>query len=336
MERLKDADPKRIGAVAIRGRLGNGGMGRVYFGVTDDGDAVAVKVIREDLLGRDEVRGRFARELDALRSVQSPHVASLLAASDEDEEKPWLAIEYIRGLNLKELIEERGPLGAEQTAILGLLLTKALADIHAAELLHRDLKPGNILMGREGPKVIDLGLAAFLDGPTDLTSSQFPLGTPACMSPEQITTPRSLTAAVDVYALGATLMFVLTGRFPFHDRVAIALMHKITDPTTPPDLSGVPEPFEPFLRRMLAFDPAARPAVTELHDWFTQLIGGQVPPAIGNLAVATYVERDSDPLEPTPPQRPQRKDLSSFAPPGSVIHKLAERLRTNYASTARF
>ncbi|MEV6769689.1 serine/threonine-protein kinase [Nocardia sp. NPDC051030] len=336
MERLKSTDPKRIGGVAIRGRLGNGGMGRVYFGVTGDGDPVAVKVIRDELLGRTEVRARFARELDALRSVQSPHVAPLLAASDESEERPWLAIDYIRGLSLKELIEERGPLGAEQTATLGLLLTKALADIHAAELLHRDLKPGNILMGREGPKVIDLGLAAFLEGPTDLTTSEARLGTPVCMSPEQINTPRELTAATDVYALGSTLLYVLTKHFPFQDQVALVLLHKISSPNTQPDLGGVPESFEPLLRRMLAFDPAARPAVSELHSWFEQMVGNQLSTAIRNLAVTTYVERDTDPAEQIPPRKPPRKDLSTVAPPGSVIHRLAERLRNNYASTARF
>ncbi|MGW4244584.1 serine/threonine-protein kinase [Nocardia sp. NPDC004722] len=336
MERLKDTDPKRIGDVAVRGRLGNGGMGRVYFGVTDDGDPVALKLIREDLLGREEVRARFARELDALRSVQSPHVATLLTASDEEEERPWLAIEYIRGLSLKELIETRGPLDADQTAVLGLLLTKALDDIHAAGLLHRDFKPGNILMGREGPKVIDLGLAAFMEGPTDLTGSQAHLGTPVCMSPEQITTPRHLTAAADIYALGATLMYVLTRHFPFQDKAAPTLLYKISDPKTLPDFSGVPESFEQILHRMLAFDPAARPPVSELHAWFTQLIGNRLPAAIRNLAVSTYVERESDPPEPTPPPRPHRKDLSTFAPPGSVIYQLAERLRTNYASTARF
>ncbi|WUV49929.1 serine/threonine protein kinase [Nocardia vinacea] len=336
MDHLQVSDPKQIGEIAIRGRLGNGGMGRVYFGVTDDGDPVAVKVIRDDLLGRAEVRARFARELDALRSVQSPHLAALLAASDDDDERPWLALEYIRGLSLKELIETRGPLSVEQTAILGLLLTKALADIHAAELLHRDLKPGNILMGREGPKVIDLGLAAFAGGPTDLTGSAAHLGTPACMSPEQINTPRQLTAATDVYALGASLLYVLTKHFPYQDQVVVALLLKISDPNVPPDLRGVPDSFEPLLRRMLAADPADRPTVPELHTRFEQLVGPQQSAAIRNLAITTYVERDTDPSEPEPLRRPPRRDLSAVAPPGSVLHRLSERLRNNYASTARF
>ena len=185
-------------------------MGRVFYGMTDDYEPVAVKVIRDDLAGRAEVRARFAREMDALRTVQSPYVAALVDASGEDEERPWLAVEYVRGLSLKEFVETRGPLGADNAATLGMLLAGALEDIHEAGLVHRDLKPGNILLGRDGPKVIDLGLVAFAEGPTDLTRTDSAIGTPACMSPEQAGRPKEVTAATDVYALGATLVAVLT------------------------------------------------------------------------------------------------------------------------------
>jgi len=145
---LERSDPVRLGSITLRGRLGSGGMGRVYYGLTDDYEPVALKVIREDLAGRAEVRARFARETDALRTVQSPQVAALIDASDEDADQPWLAVEYVRGLNLKEYIDSRGPLDPQQAATLGALLAGGLGDIHRAGLLHRDFKPGNVLLGR--------------------------------------------------------------------------------------------------------------------------------------------------------------------------------------------
>lgn len=160
-------------------------MGRVYYGVTDDREQVAVKVIRADLIDRDEVRERFARETEALRTVQGAHIASLVDASEADEEQPWLAMEFVRGLTLKEFVTDRGALSVEQAAALGVLLADALRDVHAAGLLHRDLKPANVILGRDGPMVIDLGLVAFAEGPSDLTTSTATLGTPACMAPEQ-------------------------------------------------------------------------------------------------------------------------------------------------------
>ncbi|MEU1982517.1 serine/threonine-protein kinase [Nocardia sp. NPDC019395] len=335
MQPLKSTDPKQIGPIAIRGLLGYGGMGRVYFGLTGDAEPVAVKVIREDLLGREEVRARFFRELDALRSVQGPQIAALLDASDETDERPWIAIEYIRGLTVKELVETRGCLSLEHAATLGLLLAKALADIHAAELLHRDLTPGNVLMSREGPKVIDFGLAAFADGPSDLTGSAAHLGTPPCMSPEQVNSPRQISTASDVYSLGATLLYSLTGHYPYRDRVTAARLLKISDPNSPPDLDGLPDQFEPLVRRMLAHEQADRPTVPEVRAWCERLVGSQVNAAIRSLAVGNYVERETDPEQAAPP-KPVPKDLSAVAPPGSVIHRLAERLRREYAATARF
>lgn len=339
MDPLERSDPVRLGSITLRGRLGAGGMGRVYYGLTDDYDPVALKVIREDLVGRREVRDRFAREIDALRTVQCPHVAALVDASDEDEERPWFATEYIRGLNLKEYLDSHGPLGPEYAATLGALLAAALKDIHRAGLLHRDLKPGNVLLGRNGPKVIDLGLAALLEGTSDLTASGATLGTPPCMAPEQAASAKDVSAASDVYALGATLLFTLTGHYPYEARTVPALLVRIASPEVKPDLGGVPAEFEQPLAEMLAHDPEARPTVPQAYERLKALAtasGISFAVATRRLVTATYVERDDDPQDVTPEPRPRRRDVSEFVKPGSVVARLADHLRAEYAADALF
>ncbi|MEU7746724.1 serine/threonine-protein kinase [Nonomuraea sp. NPDC049158] len=331
MDPLDRSDPKRVGVITLLGRLGFGGMGRVFYGVTENSEAVAVKVIREDLVTRTEVRARFARETDALRTVQGPHIAALVDASDADEEQPWLAVEFIRGLTLKEFVESRGPLEDTDAAALGVTLAGALKDIHTAGLLHRDLKPANVLLGRDGPKVIDLGLVAFAEGPTDLTTTESTIGTPACMSPEQANTPKQLTAAADVYSLGATLLFAMTKHYPYSGKTVAAMFMNIMSADILPDLDGLSDTAKPLIEKMLAHDPGARPTVSQTHDWLKELCG---PAALKRLVEATYVERDTDPEEVSPPPRPPRKDLSEVVIPGSVVARLADRLRAAYSANA--
>jgi len=333
VEGLERSDPRRIGGrITLHGRLGSGGMGRVYYGVTDQYEQVAVKVIRAELIDRDEVRERFARETEALRTVQGAHIASLVDASDADGEQPWLAMEFVRGLTLKEFVSERGPLSIEHAAALGVLLADALHDIHAAGLLHRDLKPANIILGRDGPTVIDLGLVAFAEGPTDLTTSAAALGTPTCMAPEQALTPKQITAAADVHALGATLLYALTGHYPYKADTIVALMAKIVSADAPPDMSGLPDAFVAPVAAMLAHDPGARPTVANARARLKALCD-PLPAATRALTLATYVERESDP-EDVPPRPRRRVDLSQVAPPGSAVARLADRLRAAYAVTA--
>jgi len=120
VEPLKPADPAELGGIALRGRLGRGGMGTVYYGVTPDGEQVAVKMIREDLLEKSEARGRFDREGLAIGMVQGPRVANLITASPPDEAPPWFAVEYVRGLTLTEYVTQYGPLPTELAAALGI------------------------------------------------------------------------------------------------------------------------------------------------------------------------------------------------------------------------
>jgi eukaryotic-like serine/threonine-protein kinase len=339
MDPLKSADPGQIGDIQLHGRLGQGGMGMVFFGVTVEGDRVAVKMIREELAGNPDVRARFEREIVALRMVQGPRVAGLVDTSEPEAARPWLAVEYVRGLTLRDYVQAAGPLPAEMGAALGILLAEGLAEIHRAGLLHRDLKPANILLGRDGPKVIDFGLAALADGTAELTASTDMIGTPACMPPEQVSSPRDLTAAADVYALGAALLFALTGHYPYTRPTLPALLHAIMDPAVVPDLAGLPPSLAP-ISAMLDHDPASRPGVhtvdSSLRDVLAA-VGLPVRAARIRLAELTYTERTADPpADIEPPRPPRRRPLREPRAPDDVVAVLAEKLRRDYARAAPF
>jgi serine/threonine protein kinase len=338
VDALKPSDPKQIGDIRLLGRLGRGGMGLVYFGVTEEGDPVAVKVILPVHADTPAVRERFNREIVALRMVQGAGIASIVDASGEDAEQPWLAVEYIRGMTLREYVDSQGPLGAEMGAMLGVLLAEALAAVHQAGLLHRDLTPRNILLGQDGPKVIDFGLVSLTDH-SDLTGTAEILGTPGCLSPEQITSPKDVTQAADVYGLAASLLFGVTGHFPFERGQVHALLFAISDPNMAPDLSRVPTALEPVITDMLGKEPESRPHLAEVTDRLGKVVGMTGTPlsmAQLQLARLTYAERPDDPpldtLGPTTATtQTRRRPRPEPRVPTPIVGRLSDRLRRGYA-----
>jgi eukaryotic-like serine/threonine-protein kinase len=338
MKPLMPADPAAIGDIELRGRLGEGGMGTVYFGVTQDGDRVAVKTIRQDLTGNDEAKARFDREILVLGMVAGPRIAALLAAADPEEVPPWLATEYIQGLTLSQYLQERGPLTTTMAAALGVMLAEGLSDIHEVGLLHRDLKPGNVILGADGPRIIDFGLAGLADGTGDITHTSGMVGTPVCMAPEQAASPRDLTAAVDVYALGAVLMFAMTGRYPYQRPTVPALLLAVTDPATDPDLSGLPEQVEPLITGMLAHHPESRRTLADVAAGLKTILndaGLSLTEAQSGFAQLTYVERDTDPSPAPPPSAVSRRRLPGTPHvPSDLVQAVAEGLRLEYARGA--
>ncbi|MEW1873559.1 protein kinase [Streptomyces caelestis] len=161
------------------------------------------------------------------------------------------------------------------TAGPGAVLAEALSAVHAQGLLHRDLKPANVLMGPNGPKIIDFGLAAFTESSVSLTAPHQVVDTPVCMAPEQAAGVKPLTAAVDVYALGALLLFAVTGHYPHEAATPYMVFHLVTDPGTAPDLSGVPDELAPLLSGMLAQDTAGRSSLTEVVQRYRSVIEAQ-------------------------------------------------------------
>ncbi|MCC9705043.1 serine/threonine protein kinase [Streptomyces sp. MNU76] len=211
-------------------------MGQVYLGESPGGEPVAVKVIKPSVVDS-ETRTRFAQEVEILKTIWGARIAALLDA-DPDAERPWLATEYVEGLDLSRHVAAHGPLPALLTAALGATLAEALAGVHRQGLLHRDLKPANVLLGPNGPKVIDFGLAVFAESSVSLTAPHMVVGTPSCMPPEQANGEKPLTPAVDVYALGAVLLFAASGHAPYRADHIHLLFHQVADPGARPTCPG--------------------------------------------------------------------------------------------------
>ncbi|MGW3255711.1 serine/threonine-protein kinase [Streptomyces fungicidicus] len=270
---LNPEDPTSMGDFELLGRIGQGGMGQVFLGESLGGEPAAVKVIKPSVVDS-ESRQRFAQEIEVLKTIWGARVAAFLGA-DAEAEQPWLATEYVDGPDLARHVRTHGPLPSVLTAALGAVLAEALSGVHAQGLLHRDLKPANVLLGPNGPKIIDFGLAAFTESSVSLTAPHQVVGTPICMAPEQAAGVKPLTAAVDVYALGALLLFAVTGHYPHEAATPYMVFHLVTDPGTAPDLSGVPDELAPLLTGMLAQDAAGRPSLTEVVQQCRSVIEAQ-------------------------------------------------------------
>ena len=251
---LADSDPRQLGRFRVLGLLGEGGMGRVFFGRSPGGWAVAIKVIHAGLAADPAFRARFAHEVATARAVGGIYTASVVDA-DTAAERPWLAVEYVAGPSLSDAVTAGGPLPLPAVLRLGLGLAEALQAIHAAGVVHRDLKPSNVLLAADGPRVIDFGIARAAEH-SSLTRTGTILGSAGFMAPEQITGGETGPAA-DVFALGAVLTFAATGQGPFGEGRTEALAYRVVyaDPT----LDGVPHPVREIVARCLAKDPRYRP-----------------------------------------------------------------------------
>ncbi|SFY53813.1 bifunctional serine/threonine-protein kinase/ABC transporter substrate-binding protein [Streptomyces sp. F-1] len=258
---LGPCDPSFIGGHRLLARLGEGGMGVVYLGRTESGALAAVKVIQAEFAHDDAFRARFRREADAARRVDSPWVVKVTGA-DPDAEQPWLATAFEPGPSLADAVGRHGPLPLRTVRLLGKMLARALAAVHEAGLVHRDVKPGNILLAADGPRLIDFGIARSLDD-TAITSADLVVGSPGFLSPEQATAGgERLGPASDVFSLGCVLAYAATGRPPFGRGAVDALLYRAVHDS--PDLDGVAEETAAVLLRCLAKDPADRPSAAEL------------------------------------------------------------------------
>ncbi|MFI7418445.1 protein kinase [Nonomuraea sp. NPDC049684] len=240
--------------------------GEVFLGRSPGGRLVAVKVVRSELAGNSEFRRRFTSEVDAARKVGGFYTAQVVGA-DTDAVRPWLATAYIPGPSLHQAVDEHGPLPLESAAVLGAGLAEGLAAVHACGMVHRDLKPGNVILAEDGPRLIDFGIARALDA-TSHTQISTVLGTAAFMSPEQAM-GREGGPPSDVFSLGCVLAFTVTGRSPFGTGPVHAVVFRVVH--ADPDLQGVPAPLAAVVAACLAKDPAARPSLEQVLTRLTAL-----------------------------------------------------------------
>ncbi|MFF4231628.1 serine/threonine-protein kinase [Streptomyces sp. NPDC001820] len=262
MQPLDPGEPQSIGAYRLLGRLGAGGMGRVYLGRSAGGRTVAVKVVHPHFALDEEFRARFRREVEAARRVGGQWTAPVLDA-DPEAPVPWVATGYVAGPALSQAVADHGPLPTRSVRVLGAGLAEALAAVHGLELVHRDVKPSNVLLTLDGPRLIDFGIARATDGTASLTSTGVSVGSPGYMSPEQIL-GKAVTGAADVFSLGAVLVYAALGAAPFPGDSSAALLYKVVHEE--PELGSLEGDLRELVADCLAKDPAARPTPADIAN----------------------------------------------------------------------
>lgn len=261
MHSLDGSDPSHIGRYRLVGRLGEGGMGRVYLARSPGGRPVAVKVINDHLRHDDHALSRFRREVETLGTVRSAYTASLIDA-ELDTPPYWLATEYVPGPTLHAAVMSHGPLPADLARIMLAALAEGLDAIHVRGVWHRDLKPQNVILSATGPQLIDFGIARN-SGPSDLTQVGSAMGSPGYIAPETITGSETGPGA-DVFALGATLAFAVTGRPPYGDGSFAAVSYRSVHGEV--DLRGVDPGVAGLISACVHIDPARRPGLQRIVE----------------------------------------------------------------------
>ncbi|WRZ54784.1 serine/threonine protein kinase [Streptomyces sp. NBC_01314] len=300
----------------MQARIGEGGMGTVYLSHTRGGQPVALKVIRREYGQDPDFRRRFEQEVQAARRVQGYHIVPVVD-HDTNGELPWLASAFIAGIPLHDALVAFGPLPLPAVFQLVGCAARALTSIHAAGVIHRDLKPSNILLGSQGPFVIDFGIARAADA-THLTQSGGLIGTPQYMSPEHAL-GEQVTPATDVFSLGLIAAVAATGRHPYGDGGAITIAAQIANTAQrPPKLDGYDERLRPLLERCLTAEPAERVGTEELATLCQESAGRGLSDFSGWLPApltAEIARREQSAQTPPRPTAPQMPAAPPTAPP---------------------
>lgn len=309
-EPLEDDDPRRIGPIPLLGRLGAGGMGRVYLGV-HEGRYAAVKQVLPSVAGEDkDFLRRFGHELDNLARLPEEATAPLLAG-DREARPPWFATAYVPGLTLREAVDLHGPLPAEALWLVLREAATGLAAVHALDMVHRDLKPSNVMLTLDGLTLIDFGVARAADQ-SQLTRTGMVVGTPAYMSPEQASGKRAAGGVVDVFALGSVIAYAASGRPPFGDESGHAVLYRIVHEE--PDLQPLRD-LDPELADVVAScldkDHEGRPTAAELLA-IAERHGPYEPPPWPRAVAAVLAERAAFVKE-----LPRAADLPDPEPPAT-------------------
>ncbi|MEU3957409.1 serine/threonine-protein kinase [Streptomyces achromogenes] len=280
---LGPTDPEQVGNYRITDRLGSGGMGVVYDALSDTGRRVAVKVVHQQYADDPDFRARFREEVKAARRVSGAFTAAVVDA-DPDAPRPWMVTIYIPGATLQHRVTELGPLHGQELRDLAIGLAEALRDIHRAGVVHRDLKPSNVILGDDGPRVIDFGISRAADRHTLTTTGRL-MGTPPYMPPEQFVAPHEVGPHTDVFALAAVLVYAVMGEGPFAAESPYVTAYKVVHES--PSLDRLAQSFRCVIEQCLAKDHTKRPSVVELLKCLRDL-----PPEHYGLAPDTPAASD--------------------------------------------
>ena len=272
-----DALPSKIGPYRLLDKIGEGGMGVVYLARDAESRPVAVKILGPAVAGDPNARRRLLREVETMRRVRSRYVAEILDA-DVTGDAPYIVTRYVPGRTLEDAVRTAGPLRGQALDRLAGGLAEAIAAIHAAGVVHRDLKPGNVMLVDGQPVVIDFGIAHVPDS-TRLTQTGMVMGTPGYLAPEVIEGQAS-SGASDVHSWGATVAFAATGRHPYGSGTFQTIFFRVLQGKA--ELTGVPAALLPLVVAALATEPQARPSARWLADRCAELpLGGGLPAGAG-------------------------------------------------------
>jgi len=297
--------PATLGPYRVLERLGEGGMGVVYLAEDSDQRKVAVKALRPAIANDPNARRRLAREVETMRRVRSPFVAEVIDA-DVNCDTPYIVTRYVHGQTLERVVTDGGPLTGEKLSRLASGLSLALAAIHAVGVVHRDLKPGNVMLSHDEPVVIDFGIAQAAEA-TRLTQTGMFMGTPGYLAPEVIEGELSGPSS-DVHSWGATVAYAATGRAPYGTGAFETIFYRIINGQ--PDLGGFPLPLLDLVTRALSRNPAHRPTAADLVLRTSSLDPASlVPTAVAATAAPSLAPR-WDPV-----------GRSGVAPPGTILDR---------------
>ncbi|MFC7714369.1 serine/threonine-protein kinase [Nonomuraea recticatena] len=309
---LRSTDPRQVAGFTLRGRLGQGGQGTVFLGVSPTGEHVAVKLLHAAFGQDTEARRYFDRELAALRRV-APFCTARVLAAEPDADPPYVISEYIDGPSVQDAVRDRGVMAGAELTRLAIATATALGAIHAAGVVHRDFKPANVLLAADGPRVIDFGIARPLDATAATVSGV--VGTPAYMSPEQLAGDPA-GPSLDLFAWACTIVYAAAGRPPFGHEPLPAVINRILN--APPDLGPLTGTLRALVAACLEKDPSRRPTAQQvLLGLMDERPGAPIP-----LSPAPSIRGRPRPA-PGPP-RPRHRDR----PPGRTPPRRPGRPRS--------